>query len=431
MKGWSNIETNGLREKAILVGCGSKRNEWELRSSLAELQRLAETSQAMVVDTVLQFRDRNDPAWFIGKGKAEEVARLATEHEVDLIIFDQELSPAQVNHLEKIMPCKVIDRTQLILDIFAQRAQTKEGRLQVELAQLEYLLPRLTGRGKDLSRLGGGIGTRGPGEKKLETDRRHIRRQIRILKKELAEIKRHRALYRARRKKNNLTQVALVGYTNAGKSTLLNRLTGANVLSEDQLFATLDPTSRLLELPGGKQVLLTDTVGFIRHLPHDLVAAFRSTLEEVKEADLLIHVVDASHPEASEQMETVERVLSDLGAAHLPVLVVFNKKDLIESSDAHFVQLYSQQEKLMISAWNDEDLMLLKEKLGQMLTKEELWGQAEIPVEKGDWISTLYQSAEVLSSKVTGLTMQLQLRLSVENYERLSPELKACIQRHY
>jgi GTP-binding protein HflX len=412
-----------------LVGCGSKKQESELVSSLAELKRLAEAVHVEAIHSVMQFRENKDPAWCIGKGKAMEIARLVEEYGADLVIFDQELSPAQVNHLGQLLPCKVFDRTQLIFNIFAQRAQTKEGRLQVQLAQLEYLLPRLTGRGKELSRLGGGIRTRGPGESKLEADRRHIRRQIRALKKELAEVKRHRKLYCTRRKKNNMVQVAFVGYTNAGKSTLLNQLTGAGVLAENQLFATLDPKTRAIELANGKKVLLTDTVGFIRNLPHDLVAAFRSTLEEITQADLLVHVVDASHPEAHEQMEVVENVLTTLGAAHLPRLTVLNKKDQLGFGEPKI--FHPRPDTLMISAWDSQDLLLLKEKIGQMLTKEELFGQAKIPVEKGDWISSLYRSAEVLSSKVSGVTMQFRLRISIENYERFSPELKACIQMDY
>lgn len=411
------------KEKAILVGCGPKRQEWEITSTLAELERLAETSQADVTRKVVQFRERKDPAWLIGKGKAEEIARMAEETETDLIIFNQELSAAQVNNLEKLFPCKVIDRTQLILDIFAGRAQTKEGRLQVELAQLQYMLPRLTGRGKELSRLGGGIGTRGPGEKKLETDRRHIHRRIRELKRELEEVKKHRQLHQVRRKKIEQIQVALVGYTNAGKSTLLNRLTGANVLAENQLFATLDPTSRFLELPSGQHVLLTDTVGFIRNLPHQLVAAFRSTLEQVKEADLLLHVVDSSHPEAREQMEAVEKVLTELEAAHIPTLTVLNKADQAEQPRVEV----SEKEIIRVSACNQEDLARLKQRVEQLLTQEKFVGRAILPVERGDWISTLYRAAEIISFKAEGLMMEIEFRLPKRQFERLSPEIRACI----
>lgn len=394
-----------------------------MHASLDELTRLAETAGAEVIEKVLQFRDRKDPAWLIGKGKAEEIAQLAEESEADLVIFDQELSPAQLFHLEKLFSCKVIDRTQLILDIFASRAQTREGRLQVELAQLQYLLPRLVGRGSEMSRLGGGIGTRGPGEKKLETDRRHIRRQIARLKREIEEVKKHRQLHQRRREKNEVLQVALVGYTNAGKSTLLNQLTGAGVLSEDKLFATLDPTSRHLELPNGQNVILTDTVGFIRNLPHQLVAAFRSTLEQVKEADLLLHVVDASHPEAKTQMAVVESVLAELGASEIPMLVVYNKADLLPEIPND----QTDRDALYISAFREEDLALLKEKIAEMLGRGKIYATVEIPVDQGDLLATLYRYATVLETKVEGMTMQVQACFPLYQYERLPGELRQFI----
>jgi GTPase len=412
------------KEKAILVGCGTKKQEWSLRSTLEELKSLAETAQAVPVSQVLQFRDRIDPAWYIGRGKAEEIARMVEENEADLVIFDQELSPAQLRNLEELIPCKVIDRTQLILDIFAQRARTKEGKIQVELAQLKYLLPRLAGKGKAMSRLGGGIGTRGPGEKKLETDRRHIRRQISVLTKQLAEIKKHRKLHQERRKKNGIPQVALVGYTNAGKSTLLNQLTGAGVLSENRLFATLDPTSRQLVLPSGKEVILTDTVGFIRQLPHHLIAAFRSTLEQVKEADLLLHVVDASHPEAMEQVEAVEQVLADLNAADIPVLMVWNKADRLERG----LPEGWDPDHLLISAFNEQDLNRLKARVEQALQQEMIIGQAEIPVMRGDWISLLHHKAEMIESNTDDLMMVIKFRLSPADFDQLPGELKSRIQ---
>lgn len=392
-------------------------------STLRELAQLAETAEAIVLHQVVQFRHIKDPAWLIGMGKAQEIAQLAEAEEADLIIFDQELSPAQMRNLEKLFPCKVIDRTQLILDIFAKRAQTKEGRIQVELAQLEYMLPRLAGRGKELSRLGGGIGTRGPGEKKLETDRRHIYRQIRELKKELEEVKKHRRLHQARRKKSGFPQIALVGYTNAGKSTLLNRLTGSGVLAENQLFATLDPTTRVLTLPTGKHVLLTDTVGFIQQLPHHLVAAFRSTLEQVNEADLLLHVIDSSHPESQEQIEVVEQVLSDLGASHIPILKVYNKQDLNQG----VLHAYTDQEAIAISAFSEEDLERLKNKIDQLLHVDWVEGVAELPVERGDWISELYDKAEVKSSKVEEMMIYLSFRMAKNDWERLSASVKEHI----
>ncbi|WP_375163199.1 GTPase HflX [Laceyella sacchari] len=411
---------NSEKEKAILVGCGPKRNEWELLSTLEELGRLAETSAAEVIGQAVQFRDRLDPAWLIGKGKAEEVAKMAEEREADLVIFDHELSPAQIRNLERLLPCKVIDRTQLILDIFAQRAQTKEGRIQVELAQLEYMLPRLAGRGKELSRLGGGIGTRGPGEKKLETDRRHIHRQIRDLKKQLEEVKKHRRLHSERRKKNEVVQVALVGYTNAGKSTLLNRLTGAEVLAENKLFATLDPTSRMLELPSGQQVILTDTVGFIRNLPHHLVAAFRSTLEQVREADLLLHVVDAAHPEAAEQIAAVEKVLEELQATDIPTLMVLNKADLLDGQGIE----PDGREIVRISALREEDLDKLKRKIENLLHSKPMTVHLKIPIERGDLLSALHRMAEVVSAKANDAFMEIECRLTDKQLEKLPSELK-------
>lgn len=416
------------RERAILVSCGSKLHEWELRSSLEELAGLADTAYAEVLEQVIQFRDRRDPAWLIGKGKAEGVAQLVEDLEADLVIFDQELSPAQIKHLEELIDAKIVDRTQLILDIFAQRAQTKEGRLQVELAQLQYMLPRLVGKRRELSRLGGGIGTRGPGEKKLETDRRHIRRQIDILKHDLEEVRKHRQLHQARRKKMAVTQVSLVGYTNAGKSTLLNQLTQSEVLAENKLFATLDPTSRKLDLSGGQEVLLTDTVGFIRNLPHQLVASFRSTLEQVTEADLLLHVVDASHPEALEQMKVVEEVLQELDAAHIPTLVVFNKVDQMESRSISEEMEEHGVNRIMISALNEQDLDRLKTKIEEILYQNDLVGTVSLPVEKGDWISALYRHAEILHSETEDLEMHFQYRLPKNKLDLLPRDLREQIQ---
>jgi GTP-binding protein HflX len=284
-------------ERAILVSLVTqkeKRNEFLSEYSLQELVALAETAGVEVLETMTQNKEAKDSKWFIGKGKVEELKLRLEELDGNTAIFDQELSGAQVRNLEAALDVKIIDRTQLILDIFAQRAKTREGILQVELAQLSYLLPRLSGQGKNLSRLGGGIGARGPGETKLETDRRHIRDRIDELKQQMHEVVRHRVLHRERRKKAGAFQVALVGYTNAGKSTLLNQLTNADVYVQNQLFATLDPTSRNLKLPNGKEIILTDTVGFIQNLPHDVVAAFRATLEEANEADLILHVVDSS-----------------------------------------------------------------------------------------------------------------------------------------
>ncbi|SMO56294.1 GTP-binding protein HflX [Melghirimyces algeriensis] len=405
-----------------MVGCGSYRDAEHIQSSLLELERLANTAGVEVLDHVIQYRKTPDPAWLIGRGKVENLADQVYKEKADMVIVDRELLPGQQINLKRMLSCKVLDRTQLILDIFAMRARTREGRVQVELAQLEYLLPRLTGMGHHLSRLGGGIGTRGPGEKKLETDRRHIRRRIQYLKKDLERIRKHRDLHQSRRRKMDMTQVALVGYTNAGKSTLLNRLTGAGVPAEDRLFATLDPTSRFLVLPSEEKVILTDTVGFIRRLPHHLVASFRSTLEQVREADLLLHVVDASHPEATEQMDAAEEVLKELHSDRIPVLTVFNKID----SGCDRI-LTAEGESIRISALDDGDLIRLKEKMDSMLHAVNVQGSAEIPVSKGEIISCLYKEADVFQSKVVGLTMKMDFQLPLRRYERLSQEVKAFI----
>ncbi len=329
---------SALQERAILVGLECKTRsglgrrdgvEYSAEESLEELARLAESAGAQVVGTALQSRPSPDAATLIGSGKVQELAEEARAREADLIIFDHDLTPTQQRNLERELGCKVIDRTQLILDIFARRARTREGQLQVELAQLNYLLPRLSGRGAEMSRLGGGIGTRGPGETQLETDRRRVRRRIRKLQQELESVRSGRAVQRRQRQAAPLMTAALVGYTNAGKSTLFNRLTGAQVLADDRLFATLDPTVRLLRLPSGRRILLSDTVGFIRKLPVTLVKAFRATLEEVSEAALVVHVVDLASPQAEAQAGQVVRVLEEIGASAIPRLLVLNKVDLL------------------------------------------------------------------------------------------------------
>jgi len=304
-------------------------NGWSLEGSVEELRQLALTAGAEVVGSITQRLPAPTPAYYIGKGKLVELAALKERVGYDLVIFDDELSPAQQRNLENALDVKVIDRTALILDIFARRAHTHEGRLQVELAQQEYLLPRLAGRWPHLERLGGGIGTRGPGETQLETDRRLIQRRIQRLKGEIEAMRKHRALYRKRRSEQGIPVVSLIGYTNSGKSTLLNYLSNANVLVEDKLFATLDPTTRRLSLPNRKQVLLTDTVGFIQKLPPTVVAAFRATLEELSEADLLLHIVDIASETAPEQCHTVESLLGEMGLADKPRLIALNKVDLL------------------------------------------------------------------------------------------------------
>lgn len=375
-------------ETAILVGCFlDNRDAERARLSMEELHELARTAGVDVLDVVTQNRERIDPAWYLGSGKIQEIAHRARELDVDLVIFNDELSPSQTRNLDTAFDCKVIDRTQLILDIFAGRAQSREGKIQVELAQYNYLLPRLAGQGRQLSRLGGGIGTRGPGETKLESDRRHIRRRISELKQQLADIVRTRQLHRERRKKNSVYQIALVGYTNAGKSTLLNRLTSADTLQEDKLFATLDPTTRQLSLPSGMDVLLTDTVGFIQDLPTTLVAAFRSTLEGVQEADLILHVVDSHHPDLEIHMEVVERILRELKADDIPQLVVFNKADLIREG----TYLPPVDDAILISALRDDDLKRLLERIESYVYASFDRITLKVPVERGDIVSLLHR----------------------------------------
>ena len=322
--------TENKPQRVVLIAADT--GEFDLEVSLAELEELAATAGAEVVAKMTQKRAAFEAATVIGKGRLEEAAAFCKDHQIDLLIFDHELSPAQVRNIEQLCDIAVIDRTALILDIFAQRAVTAEGKLQVELAQLRYQLPRLAGLGSVLSRLGGGIGTRGPGESQLETDRRHIRRRITALQEQLAELEKRRGLLRSRRKKDGVTTVAIVGYTNVGKSTLLNALTDAGVLAENKLFATLDPTSRALTLPDGRTVMLVDTVGLVRRLPHHLVEAFKSTLEEAAGADLLWNVCDISSGEADEQIAVTKKLMQELGAQEIPMLTVLNKCDLVSEA---------------------------------------------------------------------------------------------------
>ncbi|PZE21842.1 GTPase HflX [Paenibacillus xerothermodurans] len=405
--------------RAVLVSLVTqeqKRQEaYEAEHSLAELVSLSETAGVQVLATMSQNKETVDSKWFIGKGKAEELKQLIEERGANTAVFDQELSGAQVRNLEEFLDVKIIDRTQLILDIFAQRAKTKEGIIQVELAQLSYLLPRLSGQGRNLSRLGGGIGTRGPGETKLETDRRHIRNRITELKHQLQEVVKHRTLHRERRKKTGVFQVALVGYTNAGKSTLLRQLTNADVYVENQLFATLDPTSRNFELPSGKQIVLTDTVGFIQSLPHDLVAAFRATLEEANEADLILHVVDGASDMMATQMRVVGQVLEELGAHKTEQITLFNKVDLCSAEQVDM--LTTGGECMRISAYNETDLERLSERI-----EAKLMGECKtfrVPAEKGDVISLLYRVGEVLENEVEGGDMLIQVRVNNKEYDKL------------
>ncbi|WP_227521501.1 MULTISPECIES: GTPase HflX [Bacillus] len=376
------------RERAIVVGCQLPRHTDEhFHYSLEELSSLTKTANGEVVMSITQKRDRVHPATYIGKGKIEELVLLEEEYDPDVIIFNDELSPSQHRNLTKMLSARIIDRTQLILDIFAQRAQSKEGKLQVELAQLKYMLPRLTGKGVELSRLGGGIGTRGPGETKLESDRRHINRRLVEIKAQLQSIVKHRTQYRERRKKNLAFQIALVGYTNAGKSTIFNRLTEAEAFEENLLFATLDPTTRQMTLPSGYKALLTDTVGFIQDLPTSLIAAFRSTLEEVVEADFILHVVDSSNEDYENHEKTVTNLLQDLGVKGIPMLTVYNKKDQLTSTKPFIYK----KEAILISALNDSDRKELVSSIEEMMKKEMKPYQVKIQSSEGRLLNQLKQ----------------------------------------
>ena len=348
------------QERALLVSVDT--GEFDAAVSLEELAELAATAGAEVADTAIQKKETPDKAICLGSGRAEELALQCAAEDIDLVIVDRELTPTQQRNLEDIFPCRVIDRTTLILDIFAGRAQSAEGRLQVELAQLQYRLPRLSGQGTALSRLGGGIGTRGPGESKLESDRRHIRRRIAALREQLEKLDSQRTLRRQRRRKDGIPTVALVGYTNAGKSTLLNALTDAGVLAEDKLFATLDPTARALRLPDGRQVMLVDTVGFVRRLPHQLVQAFRSTLEEAVEADVILNICDASSPYAAEHLQVTGQLLEELGCGEHPILQVMNKWDRVIAAPAE-----ETARRVCISARTGQGLPQLLERVAALL----------------------------------------------------------------
>ncbi len=324
------IENEEKITRALLVSVDT--GDFDAEASLAELEELVKSAGAVPEFTLTQKLQRPESATFVGSGKLLEIKELCEAQELDLIVVDSELTPTQIKNIENFTDVRVIDRTTLILDIFAQRARSKEGKLQVELAQLKYLLPRLTGKGIEMSRLGGGIGTRGPGETKIETDRRHIRRRMETLKDELAEVEKHRHMLRRRREKDGVITCAIVGYTNAGKSTLMNTLTDAGVLAQDKLFATLDPTSRALKLPGGVSVMLIDTVGLVRRLPHHLVEAFRSTLEEAAQSDIIINLCDASSDEARVHLSVTNDLLESLGAQDRPIITVLNKCDLLDGS---------------------------------------------------------------------------------------------------
>lgn len=366
------------KENILLIAVKKPhQTEERFQSSLDELKSLSETAGGKVREVMTQNRNRIHPATYIGTGKVDEIKQSIDELSIDLVISNDELSPGQLRNLSDRFGVRLIDRSQLILDIFAQRADTKEGQLQVELAQLEYMLPRLRGIGIELSRLGGGIGTRGPGETKLESDQRYIRRRIDDIRRNLKTVVRQREQYRKRRKQNSVFQIAIVGYTNAGKSTIFNRLTDSESLEEDQLFATLDPLTRQIQLPSGFKTLVTDTVGFIQDLPTSLIAAFRSTLEEVTEADFVLHVVDGSNADHIQQQQTVHKLLEELNAHTVPMLTVYNKKDQMLDN---FIP--SSHPSIQISAFNSTDIEQLILKIETMLKKE--WDSYELYLNPSD-----------------------------------------------
>jgi len=388
-------ENQEQEEKVLLIGVSTQDEDME--ASLDELGELADTAGAVVLGRVIQNREAAHPGTYIGKGKIEEVRLLAEELGADGVICDDELSPAQLRGLEKELELKVMDRTLVILDIFAKHATTREGKLQVEMAQLGYRLARLSGLGKSLSRLGGGIGTRGPGEKKLETDRRLIKSRLARLNRELKQMQLHRDTARKQRLERAVPVAAVVGYTNAGKSTLMNALTGAGILAQDKLFATLDPTTRRMKLPGGQELLLTDTVGFIRKLPHHLVEAFKSTLEEARYADFILHVVDSSSPQMDAQMETVYETLQALDITGKPVITLFNKRDLTEG--AELPKDLKASRTLGISAATGEGLLKLQELLEDYLRESRVLVEKVYPYAQAGDIARIRRYAQILEEE--------------------------------
>ena len=413
--------TDKAVDRAVLVAADRGRG-WSVDDSLAELERLAETAGAVVVARFTQKLSAPDSKTFIHKGKLEEVAETARELEASLIIFDDELSPSQQANIENAVPeTKIADRTALILDIFALHATSREGKLQVELAQMEYLLPRLRGLWRHLDRFaGGGVLTRGPGESQLETDRRLARKRIGELKRELVHVAGERELQRKARVRSGVFRVSLVGYTNAGKSTTLNALTDADVLVADKLFATLDATTRTMELSEGRIVTITDTVGFIHKLPHSLVQAFKSTLDEVREADLLIHVVDGSHPQAFDQIAAVQEVLGEIGAADRPSLVVFNKADAME--DEARSQLVSRYPHAVIcSALTGEGLDTLRERVAAEAARQAVTLTILVPYDRGDLVALAHEHTQIVSEEHTGEGTRMVVRASIQVAGRLEP----------
>lgn len=409
--------TDDISEKVILVGVSAGDGE-DTKESLDELAELARTAGADVAGMMIQNREAPHPGTYLGKGKIDELSAMIAALEATGVICDDELSPAQMANLEDALGTKVMDRTLLILDIFAQRASTREGKIQVELAQLRYRSTRLVGLGRSLSRLGGGIGTRGPGENKLEMDRRLIRERISHLKKELEEVKRHREVARSQRSKNPIPVAAIVGYTNAGKSTLLNTLTGAHVLEEDKLFATLDPTTRSFTLESGQQILLTDTVGFIRKLPHHLIDAFRSTLEEARYADMIIHVVDASNPQMDTQMHVVYETLRQLDIKDKTVITAFNKMDLVEQ-DRMMLKDFQADYTVYISARNRETLGTLTDTVEKVLREQKIYVEKIFDYREAGKIASIRKYGQLLEEEYTDQGIRVKAYVPTDVYAML------------
>ena len=410
------IELSKIQERVILVGVSTDDHD-DTHKSLDELEELAATAGAVTVGRVVQNLDQIHPTTYVGKGKLEEIQDLLWETEATGIICDDELSPIQLGNMEDVLDTKVMDRTLIILDIFSGRASTNEGKIQVELAQLKYRQSRLTGLGKSLSRLGGGIGTRGPGEKKLEMDRRLIKNRIAQLNRELKDVKRHREVTREQRNKTKVPVIAIVGYTNAGKSTLLNRLTGAGVLEEDKLFATLDPTTRNLKLPSKQEVLITDTVGFIRKLPHHLIEAFRSTLEEAKYADIILHVVDASNPQMDEQMYIVYETLENLEVRNKPIITAFNKQDKVEGD--LILRDFKADHVVRISARQGDGLAELQQVIENVLREQKVLIERLYPYADAGKIQMIRKYGELLEESYREDGIFARGYVPVEIYERV------------
>jgi GTP-binding protein HflX len=417
----TEVEYRRLRlERVVLVGVWTGGSLAEAEYSLYELRALAETAGSVVLDGLIQRRDTPDPATYIGSGKAKELRDIVTAVGADTVICDGELSPGQLRKLEDVVKVKVVDRTALILDIFAQHATSREGKAQVELAQLSYLLPRLRGWGEAMSRTGGGIGTRGPGETKIETDRRRIRMRMTRLRRELGRVSTTRDVKRQGRRRHEVPSVAIAGYTNAGKSSLLNRLTGAGVLVENALFATLDPTVRRAETPDGRVFTFTDTVGFVRHLPHQLIEAFRSTLEEVAGADLIVHVVDGSHPDPQAQIRAVREVLGEIGAQDVPEIVVVNKVDLAEESTLARLRR-DEPGCLPVSAKRGDGIEQLRAAIAGRLPRPDVEVAALVPYERGDLVSRVHTQGTVSSTEFEPAGTRIHARVPRALAAELAP----------